>query len=76
MDNINFLFESPSFGMEKLGDGSIIIHDKHTNQKAIFAPYAAQGIINSIYQQADMGNDYDVSLERLGQILQLKGCFF
>ena len=73
---MEYLFESPSFGIEKLEDGSIRIHDKQTNQKALFAPYAAQGIIESIYRNADMGNDYDVSVERLGQILQLKGCFF
>jgi len=73
---MTYLFESMSYGLEKLEDGSIRIHCKLTNEKALFAPYAAMGLINNIYQQADMGKEYSDSLERLGNLLYEKGSFF
>lgn len=70
------LFESPSFYMDKDEDSRATIVCKSTNQKAVFEPYASQGLTNTIYQQADMGNDYSVTLERIGQTIMLQGGFF
>ena len=72
----NALFESENFWVEKTSDQKMTIHHKSTGTKAVFEPFAAQGIINTIYQQSEHGKEYSESLERIGQTLLSKGGFF
>jgi hypothetical protein len=71
----NALFESENYWLEKLSEISLVIHHKDTEKSAVFEGFAAQGIINTLHQQNEIGHDYADTLERMSNIIKEKGGF-
>ena len=73
--NENALFESNNYWLEKISETSLVIHCKEDETTALFENFAAQGIINTLHQQHEIGHDYSDTLERISNIIKEKGGF-
>ena len=71
----NALFESVNYWLEKLGETRLAINCKTDDTVAVFEDFAAQGIINTLHQQHEIGHDYADTLERISTIIKDKGGF-
>jgi hypothetical protein len=66
------LFESDTYDLSKVNDFVLCITHKPTGKTVDFEGFVAQGIINTITQQVNMGRDVSETLDRIGNSLLAK----
>ena len=71
---MDYLYESNNYKVEGNEEGVKIMCLK-TNREAWYTAIIGYGIVQTIEQQTGLGNTIETVLERIGQIINLKGGF-
>jgi len=69
------LFETDTYDLEKVNDFKLNITHKPTGRTVAFEGFVAQGIVNTLYQQTNLGHELTETLDRIGNTLLEKGEF-
>lgn len=69
------IFESDTYDLEKVDEFKLNITHKPTGKTVSFEGFVAQGIVNTIYQQINLGHEITETLDRIGNTLLEKGEF-
>jgi len=69
------IFESDTYDLAKVSEFQLRITHKPSGKTVDFNDFAAQGIINTIYQQSNLGHEITETLDRISNTILEKGGF-